>query len=225
MNAIPYDRPEEDWDKYEDDDDAGAQRLPGRPRRQFLTWASAALCAVVLCAVGFYAGVRVEKGQVSSSSTTTLGATGAGARAAGTGATAGRGATGSGARATGAASLFGGGGDAVAGAGGAFGAGNSTIGTVSSIDGSSLYVTDTSGNTVKVTLSSASKISRSVNVSKSAIRPGDTVVVRGLKSSDGTVSATTVSDTGAAASGFGGSGSSSSGSSSASSAASSLFGG
>ncbi len=227
MNAIPDDRPEEDWDRYEGDENTGSEQLPGRPRRQFFNRASAALLALVLGAIGFYAGVRVEKGQVSSSSTTTLGAAGssagAGARAAGAGAAARGGAAGTASR--GGAAALGGGGGASAAAAGAFGGGNSTIGTVSSIDGNSLYVTDTTGNTVKVALSSASKVTKSVTVSKSAIRPGDTVVVRGLKDSSGAVSATTVSDSGALASGFGGSGSSSSGSSSASSAASSLFGG
>ena len=49
MNAISYDRPEEEWDAVED------ERLPGRPRRKVLTWWSAGLFALVLGAVGFYA--------------------------------------------------------------------------------------------------------------------------------------------------------------------------
>src|SRR5512142_2731093 len=68
MNAIPYDRPEEEWDSYEDEQDAA---LPGRPRRKLLTWWSAGLFALILCAVGFYAGVRIEKSQLSSSTSTT----------------------------------------------------------------------------------------------------------------------------------------------------------
>ena len=80
MNAIPYDRPEEEWDSYPEgtEEEFG---LPGRPRRQWFNRKSAALFAVVLGAIGFYAGVRVEKSQVSSSSSST-GALGAGGGAA-----------------------------------------------------------------------------------------------------------------------------------------------
>ena len=116
--------------------------------------------------------------------------------------------------------------------GGAGAGGNSTFGTVSSISGNSLFVTDTSGNTVKVTLSGATKVTKNVNVGKKAVRPGDLVVVSGAKGSNGTLSATTVSDTGASpAAGAGGgsgggSGSSGSGSGgSGSSAVNQLFGG
>ena len=44
--------------------------LPGRPRRQLFTRATALLFAAVVGAACFYAGVRVEKGQVSSTSGT-----------------------------------------------------------------------------------------------------------------------------------------------------------
>jgi hypothetical protein len=236
MNAIPYDRPEEDWDSYAEGTEEPA--LPGRPRRQWFNKKTAAVFAVLLGAIGFYAGVRVEKSQMSSSSTATgalasrlaaagrSGATGTGgATARGGAATSGAtGRTGA-AGGTGLRGLFGGGGG-FAGAGGA----GATLGTVSSINGDTLYITETSGNTVKVTLSSATKVSKNVTVGKDAVRPGDTVVVAGAKDSNGTVSATTLNDTGAGfggAGGGGGGGSSSSGSSgsSASSAVNSLFGG
>jgi hypothetical protein len=114
--------------------------------------------------------------------------------------------------------LFGG-----AGAGGA----NATFGTVSNVSGDTLYITEATGNTVKVTLSSATKVTKNVTVGKNAVRPGDTVVVAGAKDSNGTVSATTLSDTGVSGGGGGGGGGggSSRSSSSASSAVSSLFGG
>ncbi|MBV9338393.1 MAG: hypothetical protein JO243_21105, partial [Solirubrobacterales bacterium] len=104
--------------------------------------------------------------------------------------------------------------------------GSATLGTVSNISGDSLYVTETSGNTVKVTLSSATKVTKNITVGKKAVRPGDLVVVSGAKGGDGTVSATTVSDTGAspAAAASGASGSSST-PSNGSSAVNSLFGG
>ena len=59
-------------------------------------------------------------------------------------------------------------------------------------------MTEATGNTVKVTLSSATKVTKNVGVGKKAMRPGDTVVVAGAKDSNGTIAATTVSDTGAA---------------------------
>ena len=249
MNAIPYDRPEEEWDSYQDGTEGNDQEfaLPGRPRRQWFNRKSAALFAVLLGAIGFYAGVRVEKSQVSNSSSTT-GALGAGGGAAalraaaarGGGAT-GSGATGSGAAGSGATGASGSGAASRAGASGAsglrglFGGGaggfagaGATFGTVSSISGNNLYITEASGNTVKVALSSATKVTKNVSVGKKAVRPGDTVVVAGAKNSNGTVSATTLSDTGAGAGGAAGaSGSGSSGSSnnSGSSAVSSLFGG
>ena len=65
--------------------------------------------------------------------------------------------------------------------GAALGGGNASIGTVSSVDGNTIYITDTSGNTVKVTLSSATKITKSLGVSKHSLHPGDSVVIRGLK--------------------------------------------
>jgi hypothetical protein len=79
------------------------------------------------------------------------------------------------------------------------GGGNASIGTVASVNGKTIYLTDSSGNTVKVTLSSATKLTKSQGVSKASVRPGDTVVIQGLKSSNGTIAATSVSDSGASA--------------------------
>jgi hypothetical protein len=208
MSAIPYDSPEEGWDGYEDDE---TTELPGRPRRQFWTRGSAALIALLLGAIGFYAGIRVEKGQVSSSSSTSNPLA---ALAAARG----------GSSRTGASSFAGRGGFAAA-----FGGGNSTFGTVSSVDGNTLYVTETStGNVVKVELSSATKLTKSVDVGKSSVHPGDTLVIQGVKGSNGTISATTVTDSGAAASGAGaatGGAGTGSGSGGSGSAVSSLFSG
>ena len=90
--------------------------------------------------------------------------------------------------------------------GGAFGGANASIGTISSVNGNTIYITDTSGNTVKVTLSSATKITKSLGVSKHSLRPGDSVVIRGLKNSSGKVSATSISDSGASNAGSGATG-------------------
>jgi Domain of unknown function (DUF5666) len=226
MNAIPYDRPEEEWDSYEDEQDAA---LPGRPRRKVLTWWSAGLFAVLLGLIGFYVGVRIEKNQLASSSSTSpfaAAATGTGAGTTGTGAAARSGASATGASSRGAGGGAGGFRALFGGAGGA--GGSATLGTVSSISGNSLVITETSGNTVKVTLSSATKVTKTVGVGKNAVRPGDLVTVAGAKGSDGTISATTLNDTGASP--FGSTSSSSSSSSSGSgnsgsSAVNSLFGG
>jgi hypothetical protein len=75
---------------------------------------------------------------------------------------------------------------------------------------------------VKVTLSPATKVTKSEGVPAKAVRPGDTVVVQGLRSTRGTVEAATVSDTGAG--GASGAGTARSRSGSASSAVGSLFG-
>ncbi|MGI8715549.1 MAG: DUF5666 domain-containing protein, partial [Solirubrobacteraceae bacterium] len=101
--------------------------------------------------------------------------------------------------------------------------GGASFGTVQSIDGDTLVLNEASGNTVKVRLSSATKVSKSEAVKHSAVRPGDTIIVAGAANSRGTLVAASVTDsgagagsrtagTGAAGTGAGGSGSSASGS-------------
>jgi hypothetical protein len=172
-------------------------------------------------ACGFIGGVLVQKGQ-SSSSPTLVGA-GAASRFAGAGgATGASGAAGAGGRF---ASLFGGAGS------------RGTVGTVSNINGDKLYVTTAAGNMVEVRLTPSSKVTKSQSVKSNAIQPGDSVVVAGITASDGTVTASSVSDSGGAGAGgglgslFGGGGGGGAGatgsgsSSSGSSGVGSLFGG
>jgi hypothetical protein len=209
MNATTYGPAEQSW---QDPERELGGELPGRPRRKLLTPWSALLCAVILGAVGFYIGVRVEKGQLAGS--TTGAASGLAARFAG--ATSTSSASG---RSTGSTHAGGGfGGFAGGGAGGA------TVGTVASVNGRTVYVTETSGNTVKVTLSSATKITKARTVGRSKINPGDSVVVAGVPAAKGTVSATSLTDSGARAASSSSSSSSTS-ASSGSSSVSSLFGG
>ncbi|HEX3623611.1 MAG TPA: hypothetical protein VHT97_14955, partial [Acidimicrobiales bacterium] len=115
---------------------------------------------------------------------------------AGTGATAGTaaGAAAGGAAASGGAAAGGGG---TGRAGFAGGAGAATAGQVKLIDGPNIYVTDATGNIVKVTTSDASRITHTGAGTINDILPGDTVVVQGQKGADGIVSATAVADTGA----------------------------
>ena len=225
-SAIQY---EDDRGEQWDDTDDETPPLPGRPRRQLFNRYTAALLALITCAIGFYVGIRVEKSQVSSSSGNARGFTlpaalagsGAGSSTRGTSSAAG------GARSSGSRAGFAGGG---AGFLGAFGGANASIGTISSVNGNTIYITDATGNTVKVTLSSATKITKSLGVSKHSLRPGDSVVIRGLKNSSGKVSATSISDSGAgnsgsgATGGSGSSGSGGSGGSSGNAAVNQLFG-
>jgi hypothetical protein len=102
--------------------------------------------------------------------------------------------------------------------------GNASFGTVSSIDGKTLYVTESSGTMVKVKLASSTKVTKSLSVSRKSVRPGDTVVIEGVKNSSGTIVAASVSDSGAAAARSGSTSSSgATGSSSSGSGVSSLF--
>jgi uncharacterized protein DUF5666 len=212
MSTISYDSVERDWDPHEPTDP-----LPRRPRRQFFNRRSAALAALITCAAGFYAGVRVEKGQVSSSSTPlqlpgAAGAAGAaGARASGAGGAGGAAQAGSTARPGG----FPG-----------FAGGNASVGTVASVNGGTLVLTETSGNTVKVRISSSTKITKSQPVSRHAVRPGDTIIVQGAPNSKGTTVAASVTDSGAGSGGASaGSSSARSGTSGSGSAVGSLFSG
>jgi hypothetical protein len=237
MDAITYDQRDDGWQPYTERPDQGA--LPPRPRRQYLNKWTAALVAVITCAAGFYAGVRVEKGQSGGSTSSGAGglaALAAAVRGASAGGSAGAGSSGArgaaggasaGGTAGGAAAGAGAGTSASRGAGGfaggglaaALGGGSASFGTITTVKGDSLYVTGPTGNVVKVHLSSATKISKSLGVKRSALHPGDAVVIRGLTNSKGTMVATSVSDSGASAAGTGAARSSSSGSS----AVSSLF--
>jgi hypothetical protein len=206
MSAVPYEGPAENWATHEQEDVG----RPGRRRPKLWSKRTAVLAAVTVGAVGFYGGVRVEKSQLSSSANTAAAAP-SGAR---TGA-ASAGATGAAAAAAGPRAGFGGG-----GGGGPLAGGNASIGKVSSVDGNTLYLTDSSGNTVKVTLSSSTKITKSVPASKTSVHPGDAVVIQGLKNSGGTLVATSLSDSGASTTGSASSASQSSGTSSTASSSS-----
>jgi hypothetical protein len=175
-----------DDDAYEDHwEPAPEERaLPPRRRRRLVTPASAALAAVLIGALGFIGGVEVQKGQADSGTGATAGGAGAARAAVGGGA--------------GGAARGG-----LAGPGGA--QSNATVGSVTNKRGSTLYVKDSDGNTIRVKTTSHSKINRTATAGVGAIHPGDTVVVQGTKSSSGTVTATQINATStAAASGLAG---------------------
>ena len=164
-------------DAYEDDwEPAPEERaLPPRPRRRLVTPASAALAAVLIGALGFIGGVEVQKGQADSAGAARAGLAGAGAGASASGAARG----------------------GFAGPGGA--QGNATIGSVANKRGSTLYVKDSDGNTIRVKTTSHSKINRTASTTVGAIHPGDSVVVQGTKSSSGTITATQINATSSSA--------------------------
>ncbi len=229
MNAITYDRRDESWEGDDEQRDAG--RVPRRPRRQFFNKRSAALAALLTCAAGFYAGVRVEKGQVSSSGSggSSLAAALAAARSGSDATRSGAGAGSANAASPGAAAGTAGGLGALSHRGGFGGSagGNASFGTISNVDGNTLYVTTATGNVVKVKLSSAAKLSKSLAVKRSSLHPGDAVVIRGLTNSKGTITASSVTDSGSGGGagglfGAGGSGSGSRGAGSGTSASSAL---
>lgn len=77
------------------------------------------------------------------------------------------------------------------------------VGQVKLVDGTTLYVTDVQGNTVKVTTDPSSIVTRTTPAAVADLRPGDTVVAEGAAGADGTVAATRVAEGGAGPS-FGG---------------------
>ena len=156
---------EDRWLAEEPDDE-----LPPRPRRRLLAPVPLALSAILIAAVGFIAGVEVQKRQGSSGN----GSPGGFPAAVGA--------------AAGAASQSG------AAAGGT-GAGPAARGEVSSVKGNVLYVTDDDGTTVKVTVPSGASVTRSAEADARDVHPGDTVVVQGATRANGSVKASSVSAT------------------------------
>jgi hypothetical protein len=157
--------------------------LPPRPRRRLLTPIPLALIAVLLIACGFVAGVQVQKGQGSSTASSSAGLA---SRLAAFG-------TGGAAGSRSASGGFPTGGGAGGFAAGASGAGSLTTGEVSYVRGNTLYVADSQGNTVKVSAAAGSKVTKTVSTQASAIHPGERVVVIGTQAKNGTISARSIS--------------------------------
>lgn len=185
------------------------EELPRRPRRKLLgvggSPISVALLAVLLLACAFFAGVEVEKGQTSSGAGTGLPAGLAALRSrlatGGTSRASNSSATGSGFPGAGGSSGSGGGFPSAGGLAG----GGVTIGEVSFASGDTLYVTSSEGNTVKVTAPAGTKVSRTVSTNVHSVHPGDTVIVRGSQSKNGSVSASSIAVSSSGGSATGGS--------------------
>jgi hypothetical protein len=154
------------------------EQLPRRPRRRLTGPLPLALLAVLLTACGFIGGALVEKGEASSNSSTSSAAGLASRFAALRGGAAGAGAATR--SATGAPR-----------AGGGFT--RPTSGTVAYLAGSTMYVTNSEGNTVTVTTSPATSVSKMVKSSLKGIHPGETVTIVGATGSSGTLDAESIS--------------------------------
>jgi hypothetical protein len=189
--------PEVDHESAEQEDEwlDDESELPRRPRRRVLTPIPLALLAVLLIACGFIGGVLVQKGQGGTASPSG----GASGRfpslAALKGAVPGAGAGGGTSSAGG--STANGGPSAFPGIRGA-GSGGVTTGEVAYVRGNTLYVTDSQGNTVKVSAAAGSKVTKTVSTKASSIHPGATVVVLGSKAKNGSISASSISVSSAA---------------------------
>ena len=146
-------------------------------RRRRLPAVTMALAALLMVALAFAVGAEVQKhygatsGSAAASNPFSRASAAAAARA-------------------GNFPSFGGG---AAPAGGFGAAASGTSGTVTLIKGSSLYVTDSSGNTALVKTSASSRVTKTVASSVRGIRPGAVVTVIGSKAKDGSYTATSIS--------------------------------
>jgi hypothetical protein len=165
------------------------EALPRRPRRRQLGKGgnplALSLLGVLLLACGFIGGALVEKGQTSSSSSTAGGASGLTSRFAALRG----GASGAGSSTTGGAAAKSTGGSSGAGAGFT----RPTAGTVAYLAGSTLYVTNSEDNTVKVKTSAGTTVTKTVTSTVKDIHPGETITVTGATGSNGAVTAESIS--------------------------------
>jgi len=159
------------WEEPMDEED-----LTGPESARRLPWVTGLLALAVVAAAAFWGGVLTQKHHdrhlVSTSAAASTAATGTGRTR---------------------------GGGGFAGAGGGFGGGaGATVGQVKLVDGSTIYVTDTSGNTVTVKTTDSSQFTKQASVGLKDVQPGDTVIIRGAAQSDGSISAATLTDNGPA---------------------------
>jgi hypothetical protein len=185
---VAYDSATEDPGDWEEP----IEELPRRPRRRLLGKGgnplALSLLGVLLIACGFIGGVLIEKGETSSSSPAASGAGGASGLASRFAALRG-GASGAGSSTTGGAAAQSSGGSTGAGAGFT----RPTSGTVAYLAGSTLYVTNSEGNTVKVKTSAGTTVNKTVKSTVKDIHPGETVTVTGATGSNGAVTAELIS--------------------------------
>ena len=146
-------------------------------RRRAITPVTRALLAVVVAGGAFLGGILVQKSQTKSTSTSAL-PSGVPANI---------------------AALFGGGTPTtVAGSGGSATTGaTQTFGTIKLVDGKNVYVSDAQGNVVRVATNGSTKITVNQDATVDKLKPSTSVIVQGTRGSDGTITATSISQTAA----------------------------
>jgi hypothetical protein len=186
----------EDYEPFdiEGDELDEPEQLPRRPRQRLLTPIPVALIVALMTAAGFIGGVLVEKGEGSSSGSASSGSAGLSALRSALG----RG----GAARGGSSSAAGSSGAGTAGLPGGSGVG-ATVGTVAFAGGSILYVTNSQGNTVKVTAAAGASVTKTVTATVKSIRPGETITVTGATGANGAISAESIRVGGGAGAGGG----------------------
>ncbi|WP_405005427.1 hypothetical protein OHV13_15450 [Kitasatospora purpeofusca] len=169
--------------------------LAAPPRRR-LPWVPLVLSAAVIATAAFAGGVWYQRDQAPERASGRTAAAGGGAQQPRPGAT---GAGQNGNRRNGQGTGGQGGGQ---GTGGQGGQGGFTRGTVKAVDGTTVYLTDANGNTVKVTTGDSTKVQLNKEGKVGDLQPGQSVTVVGTPA-DGGYAATQLVE-GAAAGGFGG---------------------
>lgn len=169
--VIDTDARDEEDERWIDSESGGWDDdvIPPRPRGRLLRPLPLALLALIIAAAGFLGGIEAQKGSE------------AGSGAAGPG----------GGRPNFAALKEGG---AEAGGSGFGSSSAAATGTVTAVEGQTIYVKESDGTTVAVKAGDGSTVTRSSNVAAKKIHPGDTVVVQGSKQGS-TVTASSISAT------------------------------
>jgi hypothetical protein len=140
---------------------------------------AAIIVAVLLLALGFWGGAIAQKNHTTASAAGGAAAFAARLRNAGSGAT----------------GTSGGGGSQLPGDTTGTAGSGATTGTVSVVDGDTLYILTASNQLVKVTLTASTTLTRNAKAKAVQLRPGDTVVVQGSTAKNGSVQAASVSAT------------------------------
>ncbi|MFB7472513.1 hypothetical protein [Kitasatospora sp. NPDC056184] len=183
--------------------DVGGE-LAAPPRRR-LPWVPLVLSGAVIATAAFAGGVGYQKDQGSDRAGGSGRTTASGAQQPrGAGATGFPGA-GNGSRRNGQGGQGGQGTGTAQGAQGGF-----TRGTVKAVDGTTVYLTDANGNTIKVTTADSTKVQLSKEGKVGDLQPGRSVTVMGTPSGDGGYAATQLVE-GTAGFGAGGAGGAGSG--------------
>ncbi|MET8622441.1 hypothetical protein ABZW30_01550 [Kitasatospora sp. NPDC004669] len=171
--------------------------LAAPPRRK-LPWLSLVLAGGVIATGAFAGGVWYQQGQAPSGKSSSPRAAAAGAPAAG--GYGGQGGQGAGRR--------GGQGQGGQGQGGQGQGGQPGFarGTVKAVDGSTVYLTDASGNTIKVTTADSTKVQLNKEGKVADLQPGQSVTVVGTPDSSGGYNASQLVEGAAGGGGFGGGG-------------------